>query len=129
MTDLCDINLSKSSVEKSTLLLDFHSRLFKIKSKTSLHLKFEIALNIQQTSFFPNLAAHLLQALCHVDDPPTPQDFAAERIVIVETVVLLRLHEHLAQRFELRDLLREKSLPGHVEFVRMATLPGEVGKH
>ena len=43
--------------------------------------------------------------------------------MIVEAVVLLRLQEHLAQRLELGDLLGEKALPGHVEFVRMTTVP------
>ena len=45
--------------------------------------------------------------------------------MIVEEVVPLRLQEHLAQRLELRDLLREKTLPGHVKFVRMTAVPGE----
>ena len=47
--------------------------------------------------------------------------------MIVEAVVLLHLQEHLAQRLELGDLLGEKALPGHVEFVRMTTVPGKVG--
>ena len=47
--------------------------------------------------------------------------------MIVEAVVLLHLQEHLAQRLELGDLLGEKALPGHVEFVRMTTVPGDVG--
>ena len=83
-------------------------------------------LNIHQTSFL-HLAAHLLKALSHVNDPPTLQDFTAESIMIVKAVVLLCLQEHLTQRLELGDLLGKESLPGHVEFVRMTTVPGEVG--
>ena len=82
-------------------------------------------LNIHQTSFL-HLAAHLLKALSHVNDPPTPQDFTAESIMIVKAVVLLCLQEHLTQRLELGDLLGEKALPCHVKFMGMATVPGEV---
>ena len=46
--------------------------------------------------------------------------------MIVEAVVLLHLQEHLAQRLELGDLLGEKALPSHVEFVRMTTVPGDI---
>ena len=49
--------------------------------------------------------------------------------MIVQTVVLFRLQDHRAQSLELRHLLGEESLPGHVKFVGMAALPEEVGFH
>ena len=75
---------------------------------------------------FLHLVAHLLQTLCHVDSSSIPPDFAAKSIMIVQTVVLFRRQDHRAQSLELRHLLGEESLPGHVKFVGMATVPEEV---
>ena len=48
--------------------------------------------------------------------------------MIVKAVILvLSLQKHFTQRLELGNLQGEKSLPGNVKFVGMATVPEQIG--
>ena len=42
--------------------------------------------------------------------------------MVVQAVILLCLQDHRTERLELRDLPRHKTLPCHIEFIRVSTL-------
>ena len=69
-----------------------------------------------------DLDAHPLKTFSHINSSFTGWSLAAERAVVVQAVILLCLQYHRTERLELRDLPRHKTLPCHIEFIRVSTL-------
>ena len=69
--------------------------------------------------------SHPLKTISHVKSSSTGWSLEAECAVVVQAVVLLCLQDHRAERLELRDLPRQETLPCHIEFIRLSTVPAQ----